>query len=328
MLSNRSFFVAAACVLPLAAVACGSSDNGGAVTPEGTHHGYVISKTSILPEPGHTTAEFSLDLGSKTSSTLDGRIDTKLNDALATLAAFSAALNAQTSISAAIARGTIILLVDFQSKDFSNSNAGFAVKFGGTATPAPCNGSADTTCGHHLAGGATITLAANSPTDDALTGKLSGGAFTGGPGEVGIQIAIGSTTAIPLTLVHARAKVTSVSDTKMSGILAGLITVADLKDKVGKSLLDQVTPLIAAGCNMPTDPPGCGCTEMLAKTVMMLADGSTGTPPDCRITVEELLGNPVTGPALAPDSCSMDTCTAADSLSVGMAFEAAAATIQ
>lgn len=330
MLSTR-WLLLAALAAPLTLVACGGGDDddGGTVTPEGTHHGYVVSKVSAIPAPPHMANDpgYGLDLGSKTSSMPDGRIDNNLGLALTILSGANAALDVQATLDAAVNQGSVILLADFQSKDFANSNAGFGVKFGSNPNPPACSSTADTTCGHHLMGGASFQVATNSPNDSLLGGKLVNGAFEGGPGQLSLQITIGNTTPIVLPLVHARVKVTSVSETSLKALVGGLITAADLKSGVGESLAASVGALLQGSCTeiSPPHPPDCGCTD-LAKFLMNLLDGDTQTTPDCKITAEEILANPATATYTTPDGCSMNTCAAADAISVGLNIEAVAAT--
>jgi hypothetical protein len=59
---------------------------------------------------------------------------------------------------------------------------------------------------------------------------------------------------------------------------------------------------------------------------MSASDGADGTAPDCAISAQELLSNRATGTYTTPDSCSMDTCTAPDAVSVGLNIEAVSAT--
>jgi hypothetical protein len=326
MLPIRSLQIAALAVALILAACGGGDDDDSMVTPEGTHHQYVVSKATAFP-PAPTAPNsigFGLDLGGKTSATLDGRIDNSLGKALQTLAGVDAALDGQATLDAAINLGSVILLVDFQSKDFQNSNAGFAIKFGANPNPPACSSASDTTCGHHLMGGASFQLASNSPTGD-VTGKLANGVFDGGPGDLALQITIGSTTPILLPLVRARVKITSVSDTSLKALVAGLITAENLQKNVGGALETAVAALIAGACTATNSPPGCGCTG-LAATVMTILDGDTGTAKDCKITGDEILANPATASDLKPDVCSMDTCSAPDAISVGMNIEAVAAT--
>lgn len=327
MLQIRSLLLAAL-VVPLVLVACGGGDDDDEeiVVPEGTHHGYVVSKATVVPAPPHgpTDSGYGLDLGSKTSSKLDQRIDNNLGSALQILAGVNAALDAQATLDTAVDQGGIILLVDFQSKDFTTSNAGFSVKFGTTPNPPACNGSV---CGQHLMGGASFQLASNSPSG-VVTGKLTNGAFKGGPGDLSLQITIGSTNPILLPLVHARVEVTSVSETSLKALVGGLITVQDLNTNVGGALEGTVAALLEQDCTA-LDPPyvaGCGCTSEVSMFIVTFLDGDIDGHPDCKITGAEILANPATISSTTPDGCSKDTCTAADAISIGLNIEAVAAT--
>lgn len=327
MLPIRSLQIAALAVALILAACGGGDDDDSTVTPEGTHHQYVVNKATVIPAAPHTPIEpgYGLDLGSKTSATLDGRLDNNLGQALVVLAGVNDMLNGQTTLDVAVNEGSIILLVDFQSKDFLNSNSGFTVKFGTSPNPPACNGDM-TSCGHHLMGGASFQLASNSPSG-LVTGKLASGVFDGGPGNLSLQITIGSTTPILLPLVHARVKVTAVSDTSLKALVGGLITQADLETNVGGALVGPLTQLLGASCTQlePANPPDCGCTG-LALQLIHLIDGDTGTAADCKVSAQEILNNPATGGYTTPDGCSMDTCAKADAISVGLNIEAVAAT--
>ena len=326
MASNRSFFVAAACALPLSIAACGGGDSE-TITPEGTHHGYVVSSASV-PANDMQVRDFGLDLGAKTSSKQDGMIDNALGQALSALAMLN--FDIQGTVTTAIDTGSIMLLIDFQTKDFANSSAaGFSVKLGATATPAACSSPTDTTCRHHLDGNATFTIAADSPNDAAVAGKIVNGTFNGGPGDVTLQIAIGSATApIKLDLLHARVKASSISDTGiMSAVVGGLVLQTDLNTQIGPAIQTQIVGILDRDCKGARTPPACGCTPgSTGATVVGALDGDIN-PADknCTITTEEVLGFPVVKALLQPDSCSMDSCSKADSLGIGVKVTAVAA---
>src|SRR3954462_6248339 len=90
MPSKHSFFVAAACALPLSIAACGGSDGGGdtPVTPEGQHYGYVVNKVSV-PTTDKEKLQFALDLGGTKSSKQDGVPDNRLGGAFELLSGFA-----------------------------------------------------------------------------------------------------------------------------------------------------------------------------------------------------------------------------------------------
>jgi hypothetical protein len=311
---------------PLALVACGGGgdDDEEIIIPEGTHHGYVVSKVSVVPAPPAQASDpgYGLDLGGRTSSNLDGRIDNNLGLALAIISGLDEALDVNATLDTAIKEGSVILLVDFQSKDFVNSNAGFSTKFGTNPNPPACSSATDMTCGGHLMGGASFQIAQGSPGNALVTGKLQNGVFDGGPGNLSLQITIGSTTPILIPLVRARVKVTSVSETSLKALVGGLITAADFRTNVGGALEVSLGELLASVCTDRDNPPGCGCIGLAGELIQLL----DVNPSNCQVSVDEILAFPGTSAFTSPDVCSMDSCSAADAISVGLNIEAVAAT--
>ena len=126
----RPSLLAAALVLPSLLAACGGDDEGN-VVPEGTHYHYVANKV-FVPTTNTQAREYGLDLNK------DGTVDNQLGMVLSTLG--SMGFDIQTTIDTAVAEGSIILLADFQTKDFTNTTAaGIQVFLGdkATATPMP-----------------------------------------------------------------------------------------------------------------------------------------------------------------------------------------------
>ena len=323
MAFTRPFLLAT--LLSLSVVACGSDPQNTVITPEGTHHHYVANK-ALVPATNTLAKEYGLDLGASDSNKPDGTIDNQLGMVLSTLASMGFKL--QESLDLAVNQGNIILLVDFQAKDLTSASAaGVQVYLGdkATAMPAPCNGSADMTCAHHLAGTGMFTISASSPTNAALAGAIAGGTFAGGPGNITLQIALGGTGAITLDLIGARAKISGVTDTTIgSAILGGLLTQTDLNTKVLPAIQAQLGPIITRDCNMLTAPPGCGCTA--GSTGRTLLDLFDKAPVDCAVSVAEIQANSLIHSLLAPDVCSTATCTQPDALSLGIKLTAVAGT--
>jgi hypothetical protein len=228
----------------------------------------------------------------------------------------------QTTIDKAVAEGSIILLADFQTKDFTNTTAaGIQVFLGDMEMPAACNAgevfneTTHTGCGHHLDGTGSFSIAANSPTNAALGGKIVNGTFTGGPGNLSLQIALGGTDAIQLDLIGARAKASSISETGIGSgtsggvVFAGAISKDDIDMKVIPAIQKQLVPIIERDCcgaatsPQPTcDPnatPACGCmADSTGKTILGLFDT---TPKDCTVTVDEIKNNSLIVSLLSPD---------------------------
>jgi hypothetical protein len=317
MASTRLFHLAVACILPLSAVACGSSDGEGPIVPEGTHYGYVVNQASV-PETNAQARTFGLDIGAAKSGTPDGTIDNRLGEVLATLAGMG--FDIQGTIDEAINQGSIILLVDFQTADFMNTSAaGLAVKIGATPTPAPCTDPTDlTTCGQHLKGTGSFTISSSSPMDAAVGGQIVNGTFNGGPGDLSLQIALGTTEPLTLSLLAARARATGISETGMMTLtVGGALTNDDLNTQVLPAIQVQVAGVIERDCATAV-PTSCTCTGATGMTLLNLFDGSDGTARDCKISTAEIAGNVLIKSLLAPDVCSTDTCDAPDALSLGI----------
>ena len=331
MVSTRLLCFAVACALPLSTVACGGSgeDASATVDSKGTHYGYVVSK-ALVPTSNDQARMYGLDLGATKSNTPDGTIDNRLGEVLSTLAGMGFAI--QSTIDLAINQGSIILLVDFQTTDLKNaSGTGLSVKLGATPSPAPCTNPSDTTtCGQHLKGTGTFSVSASSPADALVVGKIVNGTFNGGPGDLSLQIALGTTQPLTLSLLQARAKATAILDTGMTLIVGGALTQSDLMTQVLPAIQTQVASIITRDCGTATPANNCACTtgSSTGSTLLTLFDGDiAGTQHDCTISVDEIAGNFLIKGLLAPDVCSTKTCTTPDALSLGIQVTAVKATI-
>ncbi len=293
MASLRSFLLAAA--LPMTLVACGDDGGTSQPTPEGTHYQFVSSE-AFVPTTNTQAREYGLDLdGNK-------QPDNQLGMVLGTLS--SMGFDVQGTIDSAVSEGSIILLVDFQTEDFTNTTAaGLKVLLGDTPMPQPCTDPANptlATCGKHLDGNGMFTIAPGSPNNAAVSGKIVNGTFNGGPGKISLQIALGGTDAIQLDLIGARAKASGITENGIASvILGGALTENDLNTKVIPAIHAQIAPLIAEDCTMLTAPPGCGCMAgSTGETVLNLFDAGTK---DCMVTVDEIKNNSLIQSLLAPD---------------------------
>ncbi|MDX2090900.1 MAG: hypothetical protein SFX73_23775 [Kofleriaceae bacterium] len=322
MASIRPFLLAAA--LPFTLVACGGDDGGvDQPTPEGPHY-QTVSKKVLVPTNNSQAREYGLDIGSSDGE-LDGTVDNQLGMVLGTLATMG--FDIQATIDGAVAEGSIILLADFQTSDFMNTTAaGLKILLGdkATAMPAPCNDGetydeeTKTGCGRHLAGTGNFTIAAGSPNDAAVAGKIVNGVFTGGPGNITLQIALGGTDAIQLDLIGARAKATGISgDAITSLVLGGALTENDLNTKVIPAIQAQIAPIVTEDC--PGTAPSCNCTSgSTGATVLDLFDAND----NCEVSVEEIATNQLIQSLLAPDVKIEGT----DALSLGVKVETTKAT--
>lgn len=317
-------YLLAAAVLP-SIISCGGDD--GVVIPEGEHYHYVASSV-LVPTTNTQAREYGLDLNG------DKTVDNQLGMVLSTLG--SMGFDIQATLDTSVAEGSIVLLVDMQTKDFSNTTAaGIQIFLGDDATvmPPACapgemyNETTKTGCKKHLDGAGMFTIDAQSPTNAALGGKIVGGTFTGGPGDLSLQISLGGTDAIQLDLIGARVKGSMLSETMLGGVVfAGAITKTDIDTKVIPAIQKQLEPLIARDCSALDTPPGCGCADgSTGKTILGLfdtkkADGSEGK--DCAVSVDEIKTNSLIVSLLAPDV----TIDGKQALSLGIKASAVKAT--
>ena len=276
--------------------------------PVSGHYHYVISR-QVWPTNTTEARADGFDLNN------DGQVDNQLGSTMASLT--SQGFDVQTPTDTAFAHGTPILLADLGADDLTTSaSATFTIYQGTAPNPPACNGSADTTCGHHLHGTATFTAAA-TPRDTPLTGAIASGQLTAGPGH--LTVAVSAFGAMPITLLGARAKLTPTASGVMTGIIGGAISTTDRDTKIYPGLADALNATIARDCTALTSPPQCGC-----------ASGSTGatdiqlfdTTRDCNITVTEIKNNSLIGALFAPDV----TVESQQAISVGFAVQAVDAT--
>jgi hypothetical protein len=312
MASLRQILFALA--IPASLVACGGGDDG-VTPPTGPHYGYVAD-TVVVPRNNAEAREIGLDLNG------DKTIDNQLGMVLGTLA--GQGFEVQTTLDEAVDAGSIILLLDLQTPDFaSTTGAGLSIKLGDsdTAMPTPCTDpTMPATCGKHLDGTGVFTIDAGSPADAGVEGKIAGGVFTGGPGEIKLQIALADADPIDLSLIGARAKATGITEDGISEvILAGAITQSQLDTEVIPNIQAQLPPIIAEDCDPAAGPPECGClANSTGDTIISLFDTS---PKDCEVTVEEIKTNSLIQSLLAPDV----TIDGQDALSLGLKVSAVGA---
>lgn len=275
--------------LPSLLVACGDD---GQEPPSGPHYTYVADK-ALVPTTNAEATDYGLDLdGDKIN-------DNALGKVLATLK-MQAMFDIQGTVTEAVNDGSIILLLDFQTPDFQSAGgAGLTVKLGdkATAMPAPCTDPTDpATCGKHLTGTGVFTIPAGSPSG-TVVGKVSGGTFNGGPGNIALQLALAG-DPITLNLIGARARASGLSADSMDNvILAGALSKNELDTVILPAIHKQVEPIVNAACTM-TMQEDCGCPDGSAHQILMLLDTS---PKDCRVTLMELQTNGLITSLTAPD---------------------------
>ncbi len=310
--------------MSLALVACGGGGDDGdddgveTVDPNGTNHTYVVSSVD-LPENAQEAMALGLDIDGKAN---DG-VDNQLGMVLGSIGALAPDLDLQTSVDAQVADGGIILLVNMKATDLVTARGvGMFVNLGANPNPPACTDPNDMVCGRHLQGGASFDLEAGEDSMRYLAGRLDGGNFTGGPGNVTLQIALADGPAISLPLQRARATISGLTATGWSsGKIGGAISQDDINSEVIPAIAMTVRASFDETCDVGGTPPNCGCVAgETGETLRGLFDK---TPNDCNITDAEVMA--VVSGFLTPDvDLSGDGTN--DALSLGIGVEAVAAT--
>jgi hypothetical protein len=308
-------------IAPLAVLSLAACSSNDKIIPEGMHTHYVANQVYV-PTNSTQVHDYGLDLDG------NGTIDNQLGSVLGTLVGYG--FDIQSTINKAVAEGNIILLLDFQAKDFTNAAAaGLQVYLGSNPMPSACNGGEHYTCTmamppvcsgcqHHLDGNGMFMIDPMSPKNAALAGPVASGTFIGGPGNLTLQIALGGTDAITLNLIGARTKASGISATAIGmgganpsggAILAGALTADDLNNKVLPAVHNQVAPIVVRDCcgtgNMmghttcdPNGTPKCGCMDgTTGKTILNFFD----TDNDCEVSLDEIKNSHLISSLLAPD---------------------------
>jgi hypothetical protein len=320
-LVNRSF-VCIAGALSLGLIACGGGgDDDGSVTidPTGTDHTYVASSLN-LPENAAEAMTLGLDIDNKAN---DG-VDNQLGMVLGSIGALAPDLDLQASVDTQVDQGEIILLANVKAKDLASaSGVGLYVYLGDNPTPAACTDANDMVCRHHLTGTATFSIAAGSPTDAAIGGRIVNGKFTGGPGTVNLQIALAGGVPIDLPLQKAKAEINAVSATGWMGKIGGAISQDDINNNVVPAIGNTVRTSFDETCMTMAQggtAPNCGCTAgETGETLRGLFDKM---PNDCNITDAEV--QMVVSGFLTPD-IDLNGDMTNDALSLGIGVTAVGA---
>lgn len=283
----------AAVVAAVSLGACGGGDES--ITPTGPHYQYVYNKV-LVPTDNAQQNQYGLDLNG------DGTVDNAVGGALVQIK--NLGFDLQAAIDRAVLSGRLIGLADIQTEDFSSSNAvGMQFFLGSDPQPAACNASEMVVCsaakpavcegcGRHLTAG-TFSIASSSPQHDAITGKIAGGTFNGGPGSLTLLISLGNAEPIRFDLVKARVKVSgmseatvgTVSGSNVTGgfILAGIVTQDSVDKTILPGILAQLNSTLMTECT--GGPPPCGCpADSTSKSILMTLDKSN----NCTLEIEEV----------------------------------------
>jgi hypothetical protein len=173
----------------------------------------------------------------------------------------------------------------------------------------------DATCRHHLDGHGSFTVAADSPSDAVVGGKIVGGAFAGGPGDVTVQLSLGGATPITMSLLRARVQATISPTGIMNATIGGLLTQSEIMTSLIPVIQVQANNFLTQNCT--GTGPMCGCTSDGAKLL-----ASLDTSGDCKLSIEEILAFSAVMSALSPDVCTMSSCAKPDGVSIGVQVQA------
>lgn len=298
-------------------IACGGD---GATPPSGPHYTYVVDDVTV-PANNNQARDIALDLDG------DKLTDNQLGMVLGVLS--MQGFDLKGTLTKAVQEGSIILLLDLQTPSFaSTSGAGLEVKLGDNPMPVPCvNPQMPTpeTCGKHLSGTGSFTVAAGSPEGAGVDGKIAGSVFNGGPGDIPLQIALSDMAPIQLDLIGARAKATGMSESGIeSVILAGGLLQTDLDSKVLPAIHAQLGPIITDDCIDP-NATLCMCPEgSTGRTIISLFDAND----DCTVTIDEIKTNSLIQSLLKPDVDLRPDIPGDDCLSLGIQVTAVPATVR
>ena len=241
----------------------GTPDTG--VTQTGTYTHYVTNSLKV----GATAVEansFAFDLDG------DGEVDDALGRTLALVGAF---LDVDGRINVALKAGQIILLHSLRADSLtSDTTTSWRVLVGDQA-PTPKYDGTD-----------TFTVSPSSPAEAVLGGKITSGAYLGGPSIVSVEVAfLEGVPPIRFRLINAQlaAKVTENGCT--GGRIGGAITQKDIDGNVLPALAAGLDSVIAgdAGCRQNLND----CDDN-SKMLLGLFDTD---PKDRMITLNELQGN-------------------------------------
>lgn len=299
-LHRLGFAFAAAAVAAVSFGGCGGGEDS--ITPTGPHYHYVMNKLAVPTDDAQKT-QYGLDLDG------DGTVDNTVGGAFARIKTILG-FDLQAAVDRAVLSGRIIGLADIQTSDFSSSSAvGMQFFLGSNPQPAACdvgdmpictgaNPAVCTGCGLHLTNG-TFSIAATSPQHDAITGKITGGTFTGGPGSLSLLISLGEAEPIRFDLVNARVKasgmseanVGAVSDGKVTGgfTLAGIVTQEGVDKEILPGIVRQLNATVsAAGCEGSPCTCNPGKAGDDAKEILDALDSKEGINRNCKIEIEEV----------------------------------------
>ena len=329
-LVNRACAILLSCGA-LALVGCGGGDDDGGDTgmqmeedPAGTDHTFVISELKV-PTSANEATQLGLDIDG------NGQPDNALGGLLAALAG-QANLDLNGTVNTQVTSGGIVLLANLKATALNEATgAGLHVYLGDaeTAMPAPCTNPDDPeTCGQHLMGDGMFDVAMDYGAK--VVGTIVGGQFSGGPGNITIELALAEAATVPINLIGAKAT-GGVTETGItSGKLGGALRDDDIHEELIPAVADLIGSLLVTSECDGTPDGGCCPADSTGEQVLTFFDDDG----DCAVTVAELEANSLISSTIGnPDLDLFDENDdfnprkdgVKDSLSLGIGFTAVSA---
>lgn len=245
----------------------------------GPYHHYV-SSSLLLPQSPAEATDYGVDLDGDAQHVPDNA----LGRILAALA--SNGLDSSSALSTAVASGDILLLHSVRSENLVNDGSVSWQVFLAAEDPAP-----------DFSGAGAFVVAADSPTDALLLGRISGAEFAGGPRTILLRVAIAAgQPPIEVHLVGARIEA-DLTATTCVGRIGGAISGQELDGVVLPAVAQVTNQQIAEDC------PGGACTAgSSGETFLDLFD----TDGSGDVSVPELKASDLIGTFLAPDVDLLD----------------------
>lgn len=256
------------------------------LVPAGPHYQYVVHELHI-PATYTEARGYALDLNG------DRTVDNQLGSVFAALNGNG--LGVGDTAREAVLRGGLIMLADVQTTAFEDgAAAGIQTALGSGATPAPCTDPMNVeTCGQHLLGTGVFTVEDGSASDVGV-GRIEAGVLFANIDRLPVKIAlVNPETPIHVVLRRARVKLTNMSPSGASAVIAGGITRRDVDEDLIPEAASQMDRIVTRDCD-----DACVCiTDSNGDKLRRWFDANH----DCRIDSSELATNTLIQSLITPD---------------------------
>jgi len=297
-------------VFVLGSAACGS-DNGGTTVDarpadappvSGSYTHYATNAIAVSP-----AASYALDInGTGPKNKIGGVLD---------FAKTTFGLDVGPIITESVQSGALVLLHSVRATSLSSAaTATWQVYIGEAFT----NAQLDAGMGPDFSGSGTFVIDTSAGTG-LLTGSITGGHFTGGPGEVSVQLAlVGGAPPITLNLKSARIVGDVTADGCMNGIVGGGVLFSEIQGQIIPAVAGILDGAIKAnGCTTLTNCPTTGAVAPCTDNQCSIAGAFDTNPKNGSIVTAEVAT--VVGALLAPD-LDLDGNSVSEATSVGIGF--------